>query len=96
MLHNPSHLEAINPVTMGKSYAKIQDKEGEDQSSKQSKVLNLLIHGDAAVSAQGIIYEALSFHKSPLCDVGGTLHIITNNQIGYTTQGNLARSNDYS
>jgi probable 2-oxoglutarate dehydrogenase E1 component DHKTD1 len=91
MLHNPSHLEAINPVGMGKAYAKIQDNGGNDE-----KVLNLVIHGDAAVSGQGVIYETLSFHRSPLCDVGGTVHIITNNQIGYTTQGEQARSSRHS
>ena len=87
LLHNPSHLEAINPVAMGKSYAKIKDN-----SSNKDTVLNITIHGDSAVSAQGVIYEALSFHKSPNCDLGGTVHIVTNNQIGYTTQNENSRS----
>jgi probable 2-oxoglutarate dehydrogenase E1 component DHKTD1 len=91
LLHNPSHLEAINPAGMGKAYAKIQDYEGNND-----KVLNLVIHGDAALSAQGVIYETLSFHRSPLCDVGGTIHIVTNNQIGYTTQGANARSSQHT
>lgn len=88
MLHNPSHLEAINPVAMGKAYAKIQDTETKDPEA----VLNIVIHGDSAVSAQGVIYESLSFHKSPKCNLGGTIHIVTNNQIGYTTQNQQARS----
>jgi probable 2-oxoglutarate dehydrogenase E1 component DHKTD1 len=87
LLHNPSHLEAVNPVAMGKAYAKIQDNSGITET-----VLNITMHGDSAVSAQGIIYESLSFHKSPKCNLGGTLHIVTNNQIGYTTQNEQSRS----
>lgn len=90
MLHNPSHLEAINPVGMGKAYAKMMDNDCQKET-----VLNIVIHGDAALSAQGVIYESLSFHKSPLCNLGGTLHIVTNNQIGYTTQIECSRSSEY-
>lgn len=97
MVHNPSHLEAVNPVVMGKAYAKIKDLEKDCKNNEDAvlKVLNLLIHGDSAVSGQGVIYESLSFHKSPKCDVGGSLHIVTNNQIGYTTQGKLSRASLY-
>jgi probable 2-oxoglutarate dehydrogenase E1 component DHKTD1 len=87
LLHNPSHLEAINPVAMGKTYAKVQDN-----CSNTESVLNITMHGDSALSAQGVIYESLSFHKSPKCNLGGTLHIVTNNQIGYTTQNDQSRS----
>ena len=90
MLHNPSHLEAINPVGMGKAYAKMMDNDCQKET-----VLNIVIHGDAALSAQGVIYESLSFHKSPLCNLGGILHIVTNNQIGYTTQIECSRSSEY-
>lgn len=90
MVHNPSHLEAANPVGMGKVYAKIQDYDNDS-----SKVLNLMIHGDSALSGQGIIYENLSFHKSPGSNIGGTIHIVTNNQIGYTTQNEWSRSSTY-
>jgi probable 2-oxoglutarate dehydrogenase E1 component DHKTD1 len=86
MLHNPSHLEAIYPASLGKTYAK--NKDG-------AETLNVVIHGDSAVSGQGVIYETLSFHKSPGYNVGGSLHIVTNNQIGYTTQNNLSRSSRY-
>jgi probable 2-oxoglutarate dehydrogenase E1 component DHKTD1 len=90
LLHNPSHLEAIYPVGMGKSLAKANDN-----PNGQSSVLNLVIHGDSAVSGQGIIYESLSFHKSPNCDIGGSLHIVTNNQIGYTTEAEHSRSSSH-
>jgi probable 2-oxoglutarate dehydrogenase E1 component DHKTD1 len=90
ILHNPSHLEAINPVGQGKAFAKIQDNGGDSNT-----VLNITIHGDSAVSGQGVIYETLSFHKSPNCNMGGTLHIVTNNQIGYTTQCENSRSSRY-
>jgi probable 2-oxoglutarate dehydrogenase E1 component DHKTD1 len=86
LLHNPSHLEAIYPVSMGKTYAKGQDNKNLDS------VMNITIHGDAAVSGQGVIYESLSFHRSPNCNLNGTVHIVTNNQIGYTTQGEFSRS----
>ncbi len=87
MLHNPSHLEAANSVGMGKTHAKIEDYDG-----NKDKVLNVMIHGDSAVSGQGVIYENLSFHKGPGCDVGGSIHIVTNNQIGYTTNKENSRS----
>lgn len=90
LLHNPSHLEAINPVAMGKAYAKIKDNQNDRES-----VLNIVIHGDSAVSAQGIIYECLSFHKTPNCNLGGTVHIVTNNQIGYTTYNENSRSSKH-
>ena len=86
MIHNPSHLEAIYPVSLGKTLAKVNDGD---------KVLNIVIHGDSAVSGQGVIYETLSIHKSPGFDVNGSIHIVTNNQIGYTTMGENSRSSRY-
>lgn len=86
MLHNPSHLEAIYPVAMGKTLAKGLDNKNLDS------VINITIHGDSAVSGQGVIYESLSFHRSPNCNLHGTVHIVTNNQIGYTTLGQFSRS----
>lgn len=81
VVHNPSHLEVANPVAMGKAYAKIQDYD-----NNTHKVFNIIIHGDAALSAQGVIYENLSFHRLPGYDVGGSIHIVINNQIGFTTE----------
>jgi probable 2-oxoglutarate dehydrogenase E1 component DHKTD1 len=86
MLHNASHLEAIYPASLGKTYAKNLDG---------ANTINVVIHGDSAVSGQGVIYESLSFHKSPQYNVGGSVHIVTNNQIGYTTQHELSRSSRY-
>lgn len=88
MVHNPSHLEAQNPVSMGKAHSK-QLLYGKD------KVLNVQVHGDAAFSAQGIVYESILLGKTPKFDVGGTIHIITNNQIGYTTRPIDSRPSKY-
>ena len=86
MLHNPSHLEAAYPCAMGKALAKQRDL------TDNTNVLNVVLHGDAALSGQGIIMEALSIHKTPECYIGGTVHIVNNNQIGYTTEKNCGRS----
>ena len=76
LLHNPSHLEAINPVSLGKTKAK------QDDLGSQDKVLNIQLHGDAAHAGQGVIYESLAIGKMPKYSVGGSIHIIVNNQIG--------------
>lgn len=90
IVHNPSHLEATAPVSMGKCLAKINDYEG-----KSEKVLNIHIHGDAAIAGQGVNYELLNLNKSPECDIEGSIHIVSNNQIGYTTDNHLSRSTLY-
>lgn len=82
---NPSHLEAINPVVMGSTRAR-QDKE--DYGNKNYASL-ILIHGDAAFAGQGIVQETLTMSKARGYDIGGTIHLILNNQIGFTTS-NLA------
>jgi len=88
MVHNPSHLEAQNPVSMGKARSK-QLFHGKE------KVLNVQVHGDAAISAQGIVYESFCLGKVPKFDVDGTIHLVTNNQIGYTTKPIDSRSSKY-
>jgi len=89
MLPNPSHLEAANPVTVGKTRAKQlswqEGHYGDGSSVMGDKVLCLQIHGDAAVSAQGIIMETLCLANLPHFEVGGSLHLIVNNQLGFTT-----------
>jgi len=81
LVSNPSHLEAVDPVTIGRTRAK-HDRTGEDGTKKY---LPLLVHGDAAFAGQGIVAETLNFADLPGYTVGGTLHIIANNLIGFTT-----------
>eukprot|EP01147_Barroeca_monosierra_P005480 gene5480-7180_t len=85
---NPSHLEAVNPVVLGITHAK-----QEVSRDKRGKcIMPLLIHGDASFSALGIVHETLQLSLLPGYSVGGTVHIIINNQIGYTTTPGQARS----
>lgn len=88
---NPSHLEAVDPVVQGKTRAE-QFYRGDTQGKK---VMSILLHGDAAFSGQGIVYE--TFHLSDLPDYSthGTIHIVVNNQIGFTTDPRVARSSPY-
>lgn len=87
---NPSHLEAVNPVVTGFLRAKI-DKEYKDAS----KVLPILIHGDAAIAGQGVVYELAQMSKLEGYYTGGTIHFVINNQIGFTTNFDDARSSIY-
>ncbi len=89
---NPSHLEFVNPVVLGKTRAK-QDRDG-DLDHERS--MTILMHGDAAFAGQGVIQEILNMSRLPSYEVGGTLHIIVNNQIGFTTSPSEARSTSYA
>ncbi|KAH0839182.1 2-oxoglutarate dehydrogenase, mitochondrial [Fonsecaea pedrosoi] len=91
LLPNPSHLEATNPVAAGKAKA-IQHDQGD---MEQSKSLFLNIHGDAAIAGQGIVYETMTLSKIPSFSVGGTIHVILNNQVGFTTDPQSSRSTTY-
>ncbi|KEG13589.1 2-oxoglutarate dehydrogenase subunit [Trypanosoma grayi] len=91
LLPNPSHLEAVNPLVLGKARAR-QVYEGKADSSK---TLPILIHGDAAIMGQGSCYETMGFSDLEQFQVGGTLHIILNNQIGFTTDVWDSRSSTY-
>ncbi len=89
---NPSHLEAVNTVVLGKVRAKQQllgDRE-------RDKVVGLLLHGDAAFAGQGLVAETLDLSQLRGYRTGGTIHVITNNQIGFTTSPTYARSSPYS
>ena len=81
LVSNPSHLEAVDPVTVGRTRAK-QDRAGEGGSEK---FLPLLVHGDGAFAGQGVFAETLNLADIPAYSVGGTLHVIVNNLIGFTT-----------
>ncbi|WP_339045381.1 2-oxoglutarate dehydrogenase E1 component [Candidatus Mesenet endosymbiont of Agriotes lineatus] len=88
---NPSHLEAVNPIVMGRVRAK-QDLANDNE---RSLVLGVLIHGDAAFAGQGVVFETLSLSRIPGYNIGGIVHIIVNNQIGFTTNPKDARSTFY-
>ena len=88
---NPSHLEAVNPVVAGFARAKADTL----YNCEYHKVLPILIHGDAAVAGQGIGYELLQMSKLEGYSTGGTIHYVINNQIGFTTDFDDARSSDY-
>ncbi|HEX7710477.1 MAG TPA: 2-oxoglutarate dehydrogenase E1 component [Sphingomonadaceae bacterium] len=92
LVPNPSHLEAVDPVVLGKTRA--QQAFHEDLDEHQ-KVLPVLIHGDAAFAGQGIVWECLGFSGVPGYNIGGCIHFIINNQIGFTTSPQFARSSPY-
>ena len=88
---NPSHLESVNPVVQGITRAKLDLQYDNDVS----KITPILIHGDAAIAGQGIVYEVIQMAGLEAYDVGGTLHLITNNQIGFTTNYTDGRTSIY-
>jgi 2-oxoglutarate dehydrogenase E1 component len=88
---NPSHLEAVNPVVLGKVRAK-QRQRGD---TARDEVVGLLMHGDAAFSGQGLVAESLELSELKGYRTGGTIHFVVNNQIGFTTSPSYARSSPY-
>ena len=88
---NPSHLEAVNPVVLGQTRA----KQYFHSDSERKKVIPLLIHGDAAFAGQGVVAECFAMSGLKGHNTGGTIHIIVNNQIGFTTSPRFARSSPY-
>ena len=88
---NPSHLEAVNPVVEGIVRARIDH----DYNGDSSKIAPILIHGDASIAGQGIIYEGLQMSELKGYKTGGTIHLVVNNQIGFTTNFVDARSSTY-
>ncbi len=91
LVPNPSHLETVAPVAEGITRAKIdQDYQGDD-----SKILPIVVHGDAAIAGQGIVYEVAQMSQLNGYKTGGTIHIVVNNQIGFTTNYLDARSSTY-
>lgn len=88
---NPSHLEAVNPVVLGQTRAK-QDFHNDKE---RNQVIPILLHGDAAFAGQGIVAECFAMSGLTGHNIGGTIHIIVNNQIGFTTQPEFSRSSPY-
>jgi len=89
---NPSHLEFVNTVAMGRTRCK-QDNRGD---SRRQEVMTVLIHGDAAFAGEGIVQETLNLSELAGYRTGGTLHVVINNQVGFTTEPNEGRSTTYA
>nr|WP_269208586.1 multifunctional oxoglutarate decarboxylase/oxoglutarate dehydrogenase thiamine pyrophosphate-binding subunit/dihydrolipoyllysine-residue succinyltransferase subunit [Corynebacterium aquatimens] len=92
---NPSHLEAVDPVMVGMARAK-QDLINQGQAIQDHTVVPMMLHGDASFSGLGIVQETLNMSKLRGYDVGGTVHIVVNNQIGFTTTPDSGRSTHYA
>ena len=91
LVPNPSHLESVNPVVEGFSRAKADVL----YDSDYDRILPILIHGDAAIAGQGIVYETVQMSQLEGYDTGGTIHFVINNQVGFTTNFEDARSSTY-
>jgi 2-oxoglutarate dehydrogenase E1 component len=96
LVANPSHLEAVDPVVEGRTRAEQTDRSTRNGAHDPSVALPVLLHGDAAFAGQGIVAETFNLHDLEGYSTGGTLHLITNNQIGFTTDPNEGRSTRYS
>ncbi len=88
---NPSHLEAVNPVVAGKT----KSEQFYRNDTKGDKVMAMILHGDAAFSGQGVVYETFHLSDLPSYSTHGTVHIVVNNQIGFTTDPRSSRSSPY-
>ena len=88
LLPNPSHLEAVNPVVLGKARAKM----ALNNDPKGTTVLPIILHGDAAMAGQGIVYETMQLAGLDNYQTGGSVHVVTNNQVGFTTNPDDSRS----
>ena len=93
MAYNPSHLEAVNPVVIGMTRAKQRRRR---DTGERKKVVPLLVHGDAAFAGQGVVAETLQMSQLQAYTVGGTIHLVIDNQIGFTTSPEFSRSSPYS
>jgi len=93
---NPSHLEVVAPVVMGKARAKQQMASGTYQSHNPEQVMAVILHGDSAFAGQGIVMECFQMSQLEGYRTGGTLHVIVNNQIGFTTTPDEYRSGQYA
>ena len=96
LVANPSHLEAVNPVVEGRTRAEQTDRSTKNGAHDPSVALAVLLHGDAAFAGQGVVAETFNLQDLEGYSTGGTLHLITNNQIGFTTDPREGRSTRYS
>lgn len=96
LMPNPSHLEFVNPVVAGVARARQYEGIGKDDARDPMAVVPILMHGDAAFAAEGVVAESLNMARLTGYDVGGTIHIIVNNQVGFTTDPEDGRSTAYS
>src|SRR6476469_5932114 len=96
LVANPSHLEAVDPVVEGRTRAEQTDRSTRNGAHDPSVALAVLLHGDAAFAGQGVVAETFNLHDLEGYSTGGSLHLITNNQIGFTTDPNEGRSTRYS
>jgi len=94
LLANPSHLEAVNPVVMGRTRA-LQHSMG-GSGDDRGACVPIIVHGDAAMAGQGVVFEQLQMQSLPNYNVGGTIHVVVNNQVGFTTTPNKGRSGTYA
>jgi len=90
LLANPSHLEAVNPVVEGVVAAKQNLRGGQ-----RNEVMSVLVHGDASIAGQGVVYESITMSHIPKYTTGGTMHVVLNNQIGFTTDPEDSRPGTY-
>jgi 2-oxoglutarate dehydrogenase E1 component len=93
---NPSHLEAVNPVVEGRARAQQTDRSRQVAAIDPDRTIPILVHGDAAFAAQGVVAETFNMARLAGYTTGGTLHLIANNQVGFTTEPSEGRSTDYS
>ncbi len=95
LMANPSHLEAVNGVVLGRTKA-IQDESKDSPSLSKKKIIPFLIHGDASFVGQGVVYECLAMNGVEGYDVGGCIHLIIDNQVGFTANASETRPSKYS
>ena len=93
LMANPSHLEAVNPCVQGRARAEQHFLGGKNEDRKT--VVPIVVHGDAAIAGQGIVYECLQMERLANYTVGGTIHVVINNQVGFTTTPDRGRSSTY-
>ena len=96
LMPNPSHLESVNPVVLGNARAKQDALNAKDSSSAKFRVIPFLIHGDASFVGQGVVYECIAMSNLVGYDTGGTVHLIIDNQVGFTADAKETRPSKFA